>query len=140
MKVGDPIEINFQECKTINESSISDEKYIVLYFWSLSCPFCHLSLKKFHEFRDSHSENIGIISIHRPMWPEDKDEAKLLRYISENHITEPCISDDDHSIGDKIGVDSWPAYVLMEDRHLRRRAAGEFGFSMIKAAVDRILS
>lgn len=68
----------------------------------------------------------------------DLDEDKVLKYGVEMNI-ENHMFDNDHSIGDKMGVTGWPTYFLFDDEgKLRRYAPGDLGVRVIEQVLIRI--
>ena len=80
------------------------------------------------------------VSIHRPMGDFDLDKEAVRKVADELGITEELIFDNDHKIGDAMGVDAWPTYFLLNpDGTVRRHARGNFGVKMIEQALIRLL-
>ncbi len=70
----------------------------------------------------------------------DLDVEAVQAAAEEMGITEPLILDNDHKIGDALGVDAWPTYFLIDpDGTVRRHARGNFGVKMIEQALIRLL-
>jgi hypothetical protein len=69
----------------------------------------------------------------------DLDEETVRKVAEDLGITEPCLLDNDHKIGDALGVDAWPTYFLFDEQgRLRRHAKGNFGVRMIEQALIRM--
>ncbi len=94
-----------------------------------------------HKLRDQYaSKGLEVVSVHRPMGDFDLDEAEVRKVAVEIGITETLIFDNDHQIGDALGVDAWPTYFLIDpDGTVRRHARGNFGVKMIEQALIRLL-
>lgn len=70
----------------------------------------------------------------------DLNEEAVHKVALELGITEELIFDNDHSIGDKLGVDAWPTYFLIDaDGTIRRHARGNLGVKMIEQALIRLM-
>ena len=70
----------------------------------------------------------------------DLDDEAVRKVAGELGITEELIFDNDHKIGDELGVDEWPTYFLLDaDGKVRRHARGNFGVKMIEQALIRLL-
>jgi hypothetical protein len=93
-----------------------------------------------HKLRDGYAEKgLQVIGVHRPMGEFDLDVEEVRKVAAELGITEPCTLDNDHKIGDALGVDAWPTYFLFDaEGKLRRHAKGNFGVKMIEQALIRI--
>jgi thiol-disulfide isomerase/thioredoxin len=122
-------------------SDFRDSKNRIIGFWSKSCPACHVNMPHLHKLRDSYkNKGLEVISVHRPMNERDMDEAEVRKVADELGITETLIFDNDHKIGDALGVDAWPTYFLIDpDGTVRRHARGNFGVRMIEQALIRLL-
>jgi thiol-disulfide isomerase/thioredoxin len=113
---------------------------IILHFWSNSCPACHYNMPHLQKLREEYGlKGLQVIGVHRPMGDFDLDEAEIRKVAAELGITEPCALDNDHKIGDALGVDAWPTYFLFDaEGRLRRYAKGNFGVRMIEQALIRM--
>jgi thiol-disulfide isomerase/thioredoxin len=112
----------------------------IIYFWSKSCPSCHANMPYLQKLRDSYADNgLQVIAVHRPMGDFDLDTEEIRKVALELGVTEPCALDNDHKIGDALGVDAWPTYFLFDaEGKLRRHAKGNFGVRMIEQALIRM--
>ena len=112
----------------------------IVYFWSKSCPSCHVNMPHLQKLRDEYGpKGLEVVAVHRPMGEFDLDEAKVLEVAKELGITEKLIFDNDHSIGDELKVDAWPTYFLFDkEGKMRRHAKGNFGVRMIEQALIRL--
>ena len=113
---------------------------LIIHFWSKSCPACHANMPHLQKLRDGYSDNgLQVIAVHRPMLDADLDTEEIHKVAAELGITEPCALDNDHKIGDALGVDAWPTYFLFDSEgKLRRHAKGNFGVRMIEQALIRM--
>jgi thiol-disulfide isomerase/thioredoxin len=136
LKIGDSIS-QYKISKFINNDCYSA---IIVEFWSVSCPFCKDNVPEISSLCDKISGfPVHRISVHRPMGESDLDEAKVLEVARELGITEKLIFDNDHSLGDELGVNSWPTYFLFDSNgSLRRYAPGQLGVRMIEQALIRL--
>ncbi len=116
----------------------------LVHFWSVSCGTCKENLPQVAEWRDKHQKDgLRVIAIHMPRYEADTDVEAVRDAVNENNITEPCAIDNQHKLRDAFQNEHGyvPAYYLFDaDGHLKSFAAGERGFSMIAAALDRMLS
>jgi thiol-disulfide isomerase/thioredoxin len=117
------------------------DHYKIICFWSKFCSACHENMSHLHKLRDNYaSKGLKIVSVHRPMYDGDSDEREVLKVAAQLGITETLIFDNDHKIGDELGVDAWPTYFLIDpDGTVRRHARGNFGVKMIEQALIRLL-
>jgi thiol-disulfide isomerase/thioredoxin len=124
----------------ISHLPIETKSLTILHFWSKSCPACHANMLHLQKLRDGYAEQVlQVIAVHRPMHEADMDIEEIRKIADELGITEPCALDNDHKIGDALGVDAWPTYFLFDETgKLRRHAKGNFGVRMIEQALIRM--
>jgi len=93
------------------------------------------------KIRDGYADKgLQVVSVHRPMNESDLDHGKIAVLINKLGINEHIIFDDDHAIGDGLGVEAWPTYFLFDaEGKLRRKAAGQLGIRMIEQSLIRML-
>jgi thiol-disulfide isomerase/thioredoxin len=105
----------------------SSEKFVatdltIVHFWSKSCPSCHANMPHLQKLRDEYKDRgLQVISIHRPMGELDLDIEEIRKVAAELGVTEPCALDNDHKVGDALGVDAWPTYFLFDAEGKLRR-------------------
>jgi thiol-disulfide isomerase/thioredoxin len=121
------------------------EKFVVtdltiVHFWSKSCPACHANMPHLQKLRDEYAnKGLQVVAVHRPMSDFDLDIEEIQKVATHLGLTEPCALDNDHKIGDALGVDTWPTYFLFDaEGKLRRHAMGNFGVRMIEQALIRM--
>lgn len=116
----------------------------LVHFWSVSCEMCKENLPRVAEWRDKlHADGLRVIAIHMPRYEADTDVESVHDAVAEYNITEPCAIDNQHKLRDAFQNEQGyvPAYYLFDaDGKLKSFAAGERGFSMVSAALDRILA
>jgi thiol-disulfide isomerase/thioredoxin len=116
------------------------ESLTIIHVWSKSCPACHENMPHVQKLKKEYAEKgLQVIGVHRPMRELDMDVDEVRKVAAELGVTEPCALDNDHKIGDALGVDAWPTYFLFDETgKLRRRAKGNFGVRMIEQALIRM--
>jgi thioredoxin-related protein len=68
----------------------------------------------------------------------DLDKDKVIKFALEVGV-ENQLFDNDHSIGDEMGVTAWPTYFLFDNEgKLRRYAPGDLGVRVIEQVLIRI--
>jgi thiol-disulfide isomerase/thioredoxin len=116
----------------------------LVHFWSVSCGMCKENLPRVAEWRDGRREaGLRVIAIHMPRYEADTDVEAVHDAVAEYNITEPCAIDNQHKLRDAFQNEQGfvPAYYLFDaEGKLKSFAAGERGFSLVSAALDRMLS
>jgi thiol-disulfide isomerase/thioredoxin len=117
---------------------------VLVHFWSVSCGICKENLPRVAEWREGHKEaGLRVIAVHMPRYPADTDLQAVRAAVAEYQITEPCAVDNQHALRDAFKNEQGfvPAYYLFDaEGKLRSFAAGERGFAMLKAALERLLN
>lgn len=116
----------------------------LVHFWSVSCGTCKENLPRIAEWREKNREaGLRVIAVHMPRYEADTDVEAVREAISTYNITEPCAIDNQHKLRDAFQNEQGyvPAYYLFDaEGKLKSFAAGERGFSMVAAALDRMLA
>jgi hypothetical protein len=97
-------------------------------------------MPELHRIRDNYADRgLQLIFVHRPMSESDLDEEAVRTVADELGIAEPLIFDNDHKIGDELGVNAWPTYFLIDSNgKVRRHTKGQSGVKMIEQALIRL--
>jgi thiol-disulfide isomerase/thioredoxin len=121
-------------------TSEGKENLTIIHIWSKSCPACHENMPHIKKIKEEYAKHgLQVIGVHRPMHKPDMDVEEVRKVAVELGVTEPCALDNDHKIGDALGVDAWPTYFLFDETgKLRRHAKGNFGVRMIEQALIRM--
>jgi thiol-disulfide isomerase/thioredoxin len=116
----------------------------LVHFWSVSCHVCKENLPRIAEWREARrASGLRVIAVHMPRYEADTDTEGVRDAIAKYDITEPCAVDNQHKLRDAFGNEQGyvPAYYLFDaEGKLKSFAAGERGFSMVAAALERLLA
>ncbi|MEA2176015.1 MAG: hypothetical protein QOD00_3607 [Blastocatellia bacterium] len=116
----------------------------LVHFWSVSCHVCKENLPRIAEWREARrASGLRVIAVHMPRYEADTDTEAVRDAIAKYDITEPCAVDNQHKLRDAFGNEQGyvPAYYLFDaEGKLKSFAAGERGFSMVAAAIERLLA
>lgn len=116
----------------------------LVHFWAVSCGICKENLPRVAEWRDRYKESgLRVIAVHMPRYEVDTDTEAVRDAIAQYNITEPCAVDNQHKLRDAFqnGQGYIPAYYLFDaEGKLKCFAAGERGFSMVAASLERLLA
>lgn len=115
----------------------------LVHFWSVSCHICKDNMPRVAEWRDSKKDDgLRVIAVHMPRYEADTDVEAVRENIAQYNIAEPCAVDNEHKLRDAFQNDQGyvPAYYLFDaEGKLKSFAAGERGFSMVAAALERMI-
>jgi thiol-disulfide isomerase/thioredoxin len=116
----------------------------LVHFWAVSCGICKENLPRITEWRDARrASGLRVIAVHMPRYESDTDTEAVRDAIAKYNITEPCAVDNQHKLRDAFGNEQGyvPAYYLFDaEGKLKSFAAGERGFNMVSAALERLLA
>jgi thiol-disulfide isomerase/thioredoxin len=115
----------------------------LVHFWSVSCGVCKENLPRVAEWRDRlGARGLRVVAVHMPRHEADTDAEVVRDAVTECGITEPCAVDNGHKLRDAFQNEQGyvPAYYLFDaEGKLRSFAAGERGFTLVAAAIERLL-
>ena len=116
----------------------------LVHFWSVSCGVCKENLPRVAEWRDRLGKRgLRVVAVHMPRYEADTDAEAVRDAVTEYNITEPCAVDNEHKLRDAFQNEQGhvPAYYLFDaEGRLRSFAAGERGFALVAAAIERLLA
>lgn len=118
----------------------SSQTYLLVHFWSISCPACKSNMPHLQKLRDKYtSQGLQTVAIHMPRGDAELDNSKVHQIAEEVGLTETLFIDNEHELVDLFGVNAVPAYFLFDaEGKLRRHALGNFGVRMIGQALQRL--
>ncbi len=122
---------------------LTNGKPTLVHFWSVSCGICKTNMPKIAAWRDEQKENLNVVSVHMPRYEADRDLNDVRADVEKYNITEPVAIDNLHKVKDAFQNEQGfvPAYYLFDGTgKLRNFAAGERGFGMLKAALERLIT
>lgn len=131
-----------EDLETVQEI-LNNGKPTLVHFWAVSCGICKQNMPKIAEWRDEMRDELNVIAVHMPRYQSDTDLAKVRADIEKYNITEPCTIDNQHQLKNAFQNPQGfvPAYYLFDaEGKLKSFAAGERGFGLLKAAVERLLA
>jgi thiol-disulfide isomerase/thioredoxin len=116
----------------------------LVHFWAVSCGVCKENLPRITEWRDARrASGLRVVAVHMPRYEADTDTEAVRDAIAQYNITEPCAVDNQHKLRDAFQNEQGyvPAYYLFDaEGKLKCFAAGERGFNMVWAALERLLA
>ncbi|HZX44242.1 MAG TPA: hypothetical protein VFF28_01015 [Candidatus Nanoarchaeia archaeon] len=107
---------------------------------SFSCMNCRRSLQHILKL-DARYRGLGLrtILLHPPEWRfEDKKEL-VLGFLKKNKINLPLVMDKDKKKIARLGIDFWPAQVLLLKGRIIYKHIGEGKYSQLEDAIRRAL-
>lgn len=148
MRIGDPIPSVGGATEWLNGSLSETEELTagrptLVYFWALSCGICKKNMPGLSELKEAYRpKGLVSVAVHMPRQESDTDTVKVAETLEEFEIGDPCAIDNRHQLKEAFqNEQGWvPVYYLFDaDGRLKTRAAGEFGVSILKKALGRML-
>ncbi len=125
------------------ENFATNGKPTLVHFWAISCGICKENMPKIAELRDSNAEKLNVVAVHMPRYEADSNLDDVKAAIEKYGVKEICAVDNLHKLKDAfLNEQGWvPVYYLFDaEGKLKTRAAGEFGYGIISAALEKILA
>ena len=115
---------------------------VLIHFWSVSCGMCKDNLPRVAEWREQYRDDLRVVAVHMPRYPEDTNVDAVREAVAKYEITDALAIDNDHKLRDAFQNEHGyvPAYYLFDAEHkLKSFAAGEYGVKVIEPALERML-
>lgn len=115
---------------------------VLIHFWSVSCGMCKDNLPRVAEWREQYRDDLRVVAVHMPRYPEDTNVDAVREAVAKGEITDALAIDNDHKLRDAFQNEHGyvPAYYLFDAEHkLKSFAAGEYGVKVIEPALNRML-
>ncbi|HEV8139633.1 MAG TPA: redoxin domain-containing protein [Pyrinomonadaceae bacterium] len=115
---------------------------LLIHFWAVSCGMCKDNLPRVAEWRQQYRDQLRIIAVHMPRYPEDTNIDAVREAVTKYEITDALAIDNEHKLRDAFENEQGyvPAYYLFDAEHkLKSFAAGEYGVKVMAPALERML-
>ena len=115
---------------------------LLIHFWAVSCGMCKDNLPRVAEWREQYRDQLGMVAVHMPRYPEDTNVDAVREAVKKYEITDALAVDNEHTLRDAFQNEHGyvPAYYLFDAEHkLKSFAAGEYGVKVIEPALERML-
>ncbi|MBI2651671.1 hypothetical protein HYX01_04325 [Candidatus Woesearchaeota archaeon] len=97
------------------QKKLGHEKLILLKIFSYSCMNCLRSFAFIRKINDKYRK-YGLITVivHPPEWKFEKKKSNVLCALKKYNIRIPIIIDRNKKVIEKLGIDFWPAQILLK--------------------------
>jgi hypothetical protein len=102
---------------------------------------CKDNLPRVAEWRKQYQDQLKIVAVHMPRYPEDMNLEAVREAVTKYEIPDPLAIDNEHKLRDAFQNEHGyvPAYYLFDAEHkLKSFAAGEYGVKVIEPALERM--
>ena len=89
-------------------------KVVILDFWTYGCVNCMHVLRDLKTLEQRFPDELVVISVHSPKFPNEKDAENLKRILLRYEIEHPVANDANHEIWKRYGAQAWPTRVIID--------------------------
>jgi DNA-binding beta-propeller fold protein YncE len=115
-------------------------KVVILDFWTYGCINCMHVLKDLKTLERRFPNELAVIGIHSPKFPNERDTDNLKRILVRYEIEHPVANDADLAIWRRYGAQAWPTRVIIDPAgNLVGTAMGEGNLEGFVSAVQTVI-
>jgi thiol-disulfide isomerase/thioredoxin len=101
-------------------------RIVLLDFWTQSCINCVHVLTEVRELERQFGDDLLVIGIHSPKFPNERDHESVVRAVERLGITHPVLDDPDLRTWSAYAVQAWPTLVLIDpEGYIVQQVSGE---------------
>lgn len=89
-------------------------KVVLLDFWTYCCINCMHILPDLHYLEQKYPDELTVIGLHSPKFPNEKVAANVLKAVNRHHIRHPVANDPTRSVWRQYGVRAWPTVIFID--------------------------
>lgn len=89
-------------------------KVILLDFWTYGCINCQHIQPDLRYLEQKYPDNLMVIGVHSPKFPNEKIPAQLQKAINRHYIQHPVVHDPDLLLTRLYAVKAWPSVVVID--------------------------
>ena len=89
-------------------------KVVLLDFWTYGCINCMHVLRDLKTLEERFRDELVVIGIHSPKFPNEKLADNLKRILVRYEIEHPVVNDANHVVWRRYGVQAWPTRVIVD--------------------------
>ena len=89
-------------------------KVVLLDFWTYGCINCMHVLRDLKTLEERFRDELVVIGIHSPKFPNEKLADNLKRILVRYEIEHPVVNDANHEVWRRYGVQAWPTRVIVD--------------------------
>jgi len=110
-------------------------KVVLLDFWTFCCINCLHVVEELRPLEEAYPEDLVIIGVHSPKFPEERDHQRVVEAVARHRITHPVLDDPDMITWSRYAVRAWPTLVLIDtEGYVRAAVSGEgYGPALLEA-------
>lgn len=149
MKIGDSLPTFEGATEWLNGLQTEAEELVknqptLIYFWATSCGICKQKMPQLIELKNKYAMNgLKVVAVHMPRYETDTNVENIKADIQKYNIDDICAVDNQHKLKNAFqNEQGWvPVYYLFDaEGKLKTRAAGEYGVSVLKTALEKMFA
>ncbi len=114
-------------------------KIVLLEFWTYGCINCLHQLPGLKRLEVSHPDELVVIGVHSPKFPNERSTDNLRRVVARHEIRHPVANDADFRIWRAYTVRAWPTLALIDPAgYLVAGASGEGHLPQFDQAITAV--
>ena len=89
-------------------------KVVLLHFWTYCCVNCMHVLPELAVLERRYSENLVVIGVHTPKFPNERVDENVQKAINRHYIRHPVAHDPSFSVWQQYTIKSWPSIIYID--------------------------
>jgi thiol-disulfide isomerase/thioredoxin len=89
-------------------------RVVLLDFWTYCCINCMHVLADLKFLEDKYGENLTVIGLHSPKFPNERVGAQLQKAINRHHIRHPVANDPKFQVWRSYAIKAWPSILVID--------------------------
>lgn len=91
-------------------------RVVVITFWTFGCPSCRRALPYWNNWVRQYGpgSDVAVLSVHTPEQPSEFSPDALRRFVSDNDLRFPVVTDNEYKTAKAFGVRTWPTTILLD--------------------------
>lgn len=116
-------------------------KVVVLDFWTHKCRNCVNILPNLKEwYRKYNNRGVVVVGVHSPETEEEANLETLKKFVGENGIEYPIVTDNESVTWNRYHAQFWPStFIIDQQGMVRKFHYGELGISSLEDTIVELL-
>jgi sugar lactone lactonase YvrE len=89
-------------------------RVVLLDFWTYCCINCMHVLSDLKYLEDKYGENLTVIGLHSPKFPNERVATQLQKAINRHHIRHPVANDPQFQVWRSYAIKAWPSVLVID--------------------------
>ena len=89
-------------------------KIVLLHFWTYCCINCHHVLPELAELERRYPDNLVVIGIHSPKFPNERIGDNVQKAINRHYVRHPVAHDPSFTVWKQYTIKAWPSIIYID--------------------------